>query len=106
MTHSVNAEVKNNVINPDCPAPTPQQEDCVGTGTIQGTVTLNMPCCCPRLYTRTFVIRLNPSDIPTLEGNIASTVNAWEAAGYLVLGHSLTDVGGGWLINLTIGWYM
>lgn len=102
MTHTCENQQGSDGFGPDCPAPTPQQkEPC--TGTITGTV--QMECCCPRLYTRTFALLLPPDFAANIQGTIQSTVNNYESNGYLVLAHSLTDSGGGWLLGLTIGWY-
>lgn len=87
-----------------CPVPT-TQEECIGelTGSITGAI--SMPCCCPRLYTRTFVLNIGPQTEPTLLTFLQGTVTAWETSGYLVLGHSTTDIGAGWKFSFTVGWY-
>ena len=101
MAHTVNP---TDDFHPDCPAPTPQQEDpCEGDIQLSGKLVYH--CCCPRLYTRTFILKLGPQTEPQLMTTAQGTVNAWEAGGYLVLAHSLTDLGSEWLFNLTIGWY-
>lgn len=88
---------------PSEPPPTPQSEhDC--TGTIQGTV--RMECCCPRLMTRTFVVNIGPQSEPSLIAFILATAGAWEASGYLILGHSIVDAGAGWVFGFTVGWYV
>lgn len=91
------------------PEPTPQQTDpCVGqlTGSITGTVTMeNCCCCCPQLRTRTFIVPISPQTVPQLQTFMQNTVNSYEAQGFVVLAHSLTDTGAGWTLGLTIGWY-
>ena len=91
---------------PSEPAPQQQdQEPCQGTleGSISGT--LRMDCCCPRLITRTFIIQLPPQQVSNLLQVLQNTVGAYENNGYMVLAHSLTDTGGGWMLGLTIGYY-
>ena len=102
--HDVNANVQQDAIHPDCPAPTPQQEDpCEGDLTLSGK--LVMPCCCPRLYTRTFILDLPPQTETALTAQKQATVNAWETAGYLILAHSTEDTGAGTRLGLTVAWY-
>ena len=104
--HTVNPKVQQDGIHPDCPAPTPQQQEpCEGEimGTISGK--LIYECCCDRLYTRTFAIKVGPQTDDQVVATIQSTVSAWEANGYLVLAHSITDLGGSWLVGITVGWY-
>ena len=72
-------------------------------GHINGTVSLH--CCCPRLHSRTWAVEVGPRTEPQLRSYAASTLNAYEAAGYVVLAHSLVDAGAGWILTLTIGWY-
>ncbi len=87
-----------------CELPSTQQE-CEGT--IDGHITgkIMMPCCCPRLYTRTFVLDIGPLAETALTAFKQNTVTAWEAANYLVLAHSTEDTGAGSRLGLTIGWY-
>lgn len=104
MAHNVQAKQEANRCTPDCPAPQPQQEEpCEGEVRLTGA--LVMPCCCPRLHTRSFAIQVGPQTEAQVQAYIQATVNAWEGAGYLIMAHSLTDIGGGWLLNLTVGWY-
>lgn len=110
--HDVQAVINGEHCEPSTPAPTPQNEEpCEGEivgkahGCLDITGTVTMPCCCPRLYTRTFVIDLPPQSNPSVSGTIQATVNAWEAAGYLILAHGVMDTGPGYRVTLTVGWY-
>lgn len=80
--------------------PAPQQtENPMCNGTFQ------MECCCPKLRTRTFALQLGPMTEAQLRTYIQNTVNAYESSGYMILGHSLVDIGAGWMLGLTVGWY-
>ena len=93
----------DNVVNsdgcvPDAPAPQQNEpEYCHGT--------IKMECCCPRLYTRTFIVPIGPQTEPQVTTFLGNTVTSYESNGYLVMAHGLVDVGAGWLLTLTIGWY-
>ncbi len=94
----MNAVEENGAYKPSEDAPqTQEQEYCEGK--------IMMPCCCPRLYTRTQILQLGPQSEPDLQNLLQTTVSNYEASGYLVLGHSLIDTGAGWVLGLTIGWY-
>jgi hypothetical protein len=102
--HKVQLKVDAKHCCPDCPAPTPQQEEpCEADVALTGKLT--MECCCPRLYTRTFHTQLAPQSEAALLAYLAATAAAWEAGNYLLLGHSIVDTGSGWLFGLTVGWY-
>ena len=105
MTHDVQNQMDNDCCKPDCPPPSTQDEPCTGTlsGAITGTVT--MDCCCPRLYSRTFILNPPPQTIAQLQTYLQNTVSAYENSGYIVLAHSVTDAGGGWVVGLTVAWY-
>jgi hypothetical protein len=64
-----------------------------------------MECCCPTLRTRTFHLNIGPQSEASLIAFLSATTVAYESAGYLVMGHSVADIGAGWLLNLSIGWY-
>jgi hypothetical protein len=88
------------------PTPTPQQvETCDSqfSGNLSGVI--KMACCCPQLRSRTFVVQVPPQVNPTYAGYLQATINAWEAAGYIMLAHHGIDVGGGWIFVFTVGWY-
>ena len=104
--HKVQAVFKNNTIHPDCPAPTPQQEEpCEGE--LQGSITgkVYLKCCCPRLYTATAILEIGPQTVAQLRAILQNTASAWETNNYLLLGSHITDTGGGWIVGLHIGWY-
>lgn len=106
MGHTVQNKADSKCCQPDCPAPPgTDQEPCTGTlqGAITGTVT--MECCCPRLYSRTFIVQVPPQTEGSLQAYLQNTVNAYEAGGYVVLAHSLVDAGAGWMLGLSVGWY-
>lgn len=89
---------KGNGCGPSEPAPQQTNEEyCEGT--------IRIPCCCPKLMTRTFIVPIGPQTEPQVAGFMSTTVNNYEANGYLILGHSLVDTGAGWLLGLTVGWY-
>lgn len=91
---------------PSQPVPTPQEPDVCDSqfsGNLSGVI--KMACCCPKLRTRTFVIQVPPQGNPVYAAFLTTTINAWEAAGYLVIAHHAVDVGGGWVLVLTVGWY-
>ena len=86
----------------DCPDPMPgtqQEHEC------DISLTGKLRMCCPCLMSRTFVIDLNPSDLASMKAAVGTTAQAYEAGGWIVLGHSFADVGAGWVLFLTIGWY-
>ncbi len=85
------------------PQEPPPGTDDVCEGTITGTVRLE--CCCPRLYSRTLQANIGPQAEADMANFIVATANSYEANGYVVLGHSLTDTGAGWRLFLTVGWY-
>ena len=105
----VKAVKKGNGFAPDQPPPTTQQngEPCEGTleGTITGRVTFENCCCC-KLVTETQIIDTGPITDADLVTLLQTTVTNFETAGYLVLAHSLLDVGGSRVVGLTIGWYV
>lgn len=105
MTHKFTNQATKDCCKPDCPPPSTDQEPCTGTlnGAITGTVT--MECCCPRQYTRTFIVNIGPQSEGALITYLQNTVNAYENAGYQIVAHSLVDVGAGWLLGLTVGYY-
>ena len=43
--------------------------------------------------------------MPALISFLAATTTSWEAGGYVILAHSITDTGSNWLLGLTVGWY-
>ena len=98
-------EVRDDCCCPQEPPPSTDQEPCQGTltGSISGTVT--MDCCCPRLYSRTFIVTIGPQSEGSLVAFLQNTVNSYENMGYVVLAHSLIDTGAGWVLGLSIGWY-
>lgn len=101
MTDFKNVEQKDGC-KPDTPAqPQATKDPC--TGEIHGTV--SMECCCPMLRTRTFIVSIGPQTEPQVAAYLQNTVNAYEGSGYMILAHSLVDVGAGWLLGLTVAWY-
>ena len=103
MTHEVKPVIQNDCACPDVPPPTTEQEPCEADIQLAGKLFLE--CCCPRLYTRTQIIQIGPQSEGNLQAFLQGTVNAYEGAGYVVLGHSLIDTGAGWLLGLTVGWF-
>lgn len=99
---------------PDKPAPEINQDDgepCMGTleGTIQGTVTGRVTmdrCCCCKLVSETQIIDTGPISDADLVLLLQATVTSYETSGYLILAHSLLDVGGSRVIGLTVAWYV
>jgi len=90
--------VKSDRCEPDTPAPQQEeQEYCEGT--------FRMEKCCDRLKTSTFVVNIGPRQLDDLVNFLQNTVGAYEANGYLIMAHHLTDAGAGWVLGLTIGWY-
>lgn len=83
-----------------CDPPTTQN---VCEGQITGVMTYE--CCCPLLYTRSFIVNIGPQSEGALIAYLQSTVSAYEAANFRVIAHSLIDTGSGWVLGLTIGWY-
>ena len=93
------------------PRPTVQSEQCEGEiydanlhiGDCCFHAKIRMDCCCTREFTRTFVLQFGPQTEPQVSANGVGTLNAYEMMGWKVVAHSFTDVGGGWLMFLTIG---
>ena len=100
---TVEAVKDGDAYKPNADAPGTQDEHELCEAEIQGMI--KMPCCCPRLYTRTQILSLGPQTEAQLVNLLQSTVSNYEASGYLVLAHSLIDTGAGWALGLTIGWY-
>ena len=94
---------------PDVPAPDPQEagEPCEGRleGTLTGRVFFDQCCCC-KLKSETLIIDTGPISDADLVNLLQTTVTNYENAGYLILAHSLLDVGGSRVIGLTIAWYV
>ena len=103
-THDPKLQQKTDACVPQVQCPQPQAEDCNAEVQLTGKL-MHMECCCPRLYTRTYIIDIGPQTEPQLQAYLANTVASWENAGYLILGHSLVDTGAGWKLGLTVGWY-
>jgi hypothetical protein len=76
-------------------------------GSIQGTIRLECDGCggCEKLKTETNIISVPPQTEGNFANFLQTTVSNYENDGYLILAHSVVDVGGGWLVGLTIGWY-
>jgi hypothetical protein len=104
--------VKGDICTPKDPIPTPvptPQNECVEQITLTGSVTANCECCCPRLRTRTLAHQYTPQQSAAMRTAASGTLNAWEAAGFVILGHSLVQAGpavGGWVFIWTVGWYI
>jgi len=99
---------------PSTPVPTPQEPevcDSQFSGNLSGNLSgqlsglLKMQCCCPQLRSKTFVIPVPPQQNPAFQAYLAASIAAWEGAGYLILAHHSIDVGGGWVLVFTVGWY-
>ena len=103
MTHEVKAIVEQDCCRPDCPPPGTQEQPCEGDIQLAGKVVLD--CCCPRLYSRTQIVNIGPQSEANLINFLQNTVSAYEAQGYIVLAHSLIDVGAGWVLGLSVAWY-
>jgi len=107
VDHCCEPVVVDDHCHPDHPAPDPGHDhdgDCKGV--IQGNVTLHCDNHCHRLRTRSFVINIPPQTEPAMRAFEQATFNAWENGGYLVMAHSIVDVGAGWNLSLTIAWYV
>lgn len=84
---------------PSEPAPQiEEQEYCEGT--------IKMQCCCPRLQTRSWALSIGPQNTEQARAFVQNTAQTWEANGYIVLAYGITDIGGGWLLTLTVGYYV
>ncbi len=91
--------LKGDHCHPQHRCPDPHEHDhCEGT--------IKLDCHCAKLRTQTFIVNIGPQSEPSLNSFLQTTVNAWEAAGFLILGHSLIDTGAGWMLGLTVGWYV
>ncbi len=97
MAHKVEAKNQGTHCVPDVPAPQQAEEYCEGT--------FRMEKCCCNLNTRTFILNIGPQSESNLITFLQNTVNAYESGGYVIIGHSVTDIGAGWLFALTVGWY-
>ncbi len=105
MTHDVKIVVQQDHCEPDIPPPpTTDQGPCEGDIQLAGRIVLNCECC--RLVSRTNIVNIGPQTEASLITFLQGTVNAYEGMGYVVLAHSLVDTGSGWLLGLTVAWYV
>lgn len=88
------------------PNGTPKGKVEAATGEHPCDGTLRIHCCCPQLTTSTFTHDFGPQTEAQLLAAADSLLSAWEAAGYLVIAHSLVDTGAGWAMVITVGAYV
>ena len=66
-----------------------------------GTVNLQ----CPRMRSKTIIAKLNQAPFNGLRTQMQDLVDYYEGQDYVVLAHSLVDVGAGWMVGLSVGYY-